>query len=368
MLKSKKLQYTLLKNFFIICISTVLWANNTYAFSYRDNVVDMPFKVNGYDLVTASYTLTDYSVSKGQDPDNKIKIGQTRTYSGNKGSMTFRVGRHKTTAVAKWFTSRIPASRTTFNQDPGALNFAFIGKLELTLSGGVLGVNEDTYTLKDIAIAQGSTLFSNNWWFGGKKCTYVSSDTVTCDGTSSSGYPVKFDFLRGGNSVNSIELKSVYYTPYQTKSLESNYHGENKACIWQLEDKCPPFVIYYDSAQAKGMELSVTNNFLYKSTNKLFDTSAADKARSGVPAAIFVMSPQGKILASNVNVVFLFHHSTLLAGHAVASAGELMVKNGIIQEMTNCSGHYRPGGFSYDQLKEQLKRLGYSRHFSFKSC
>ena len=37
-----------------------------------------------------------------------------------------------------------------------------------------------------------------------------------------------------------------------------------------------------------------------------------------------------------------FHHSSFLAGEKVAAAGEIIIENGIIKEITNGSGHYRP--------------------------
>jgi hypothetical protein len=37
-----------------------------------------------------------------------------------------------------------------------------------------------------------------------------------------------------------------------------------------------------------------------------------------------------------------FHHSSFLAGEPVASAGEIRAKNGVLELVSNASGHYEP--------------------------
>ncbi len=342
-------------------------SDNLLGMSYHDNVVKMPLSAKGYKNISASYTITEFSVSKDQDPDGKIYDGLKKTYTGNDGSMTFKVGRHGTSAVAKWFTARVSANETTFNHDPGKLNFAFLGTLKLTLTGGELGKNQDTYTLKGAAIAQGHVGASNNWWFGGTNCKYTSSHKCECEAKSSTGYPVKLTFERGGNGVNKIDLVDINYTPYKTSNLQRRYIGENGGCVWQLPALCPPYVIYYNKSQRQALKLTVKNNKLYNAQGKLFDTQGADWSHSG-RAAIFVMDQEGNIYASNANKIYLLHHSSILAGGSVAASGELFVNNGVISKATNCSGHYQQGNFVFEQLKESLKRQGYSRSYLTKSC
>ncbi|QOR35073.1 hypothetical protein IMX26_16695 [Clostridium sp. 'deep sea'] len=120
--------------------------------------------------------------------------------------MTFRIGRHGSDRVANWFKRRIPANQTTFNHNPGKLNFGFMGTLKLTITGGILGKGKDTFTFKNIGIAQGHAGASNNWWFGGQNCSYIGNHRVLGSGINSKKIPVQFVFLRGGNSVNKIEV------------------------------------------------------------------------------------------------------------------------------------------------------------------
>ncbi|MDN0123224.1 hypothetical protein QVN60_08495 [Yersinia aleksiciae] len=340
------------------------------AMTYHDNTVKLPVTSSGYNLVSGTYVINSYSVTSGQDPDGYIHRGITKIWAGNSSNITFKVGRSGSSSVASWFSSNIKANQTTFNHDPDDLNFAFIGTMKLTLSGGVLGSNQDTYTISDVALAQGHSLGRNNWWFGGKTCSYQDGNKVRCTGTSSAGYVVSFDFRRGGsgNPVDTVELKSITIPTYTQYSLNSTYYGESTRCSWQPSSKCPPYVTYYNSTQSATVKLRVSNNLLVNSQGKPFDTSQADSSHSETPAAIFVMDSLGSIYASNQNKVYLFHHSSLLAGAAVSAAGELVVKNGIIQSATNCSGHYRAPTSSMIQLRDSLNRQGYTGTYAVKYC
>lgn len=340
------------------------------AATYHDNVVEMPLTAPGFTNVTATYTIEQFSVTPGQDPDGRIFKGLTQTYTGNSGSMSFSVGRQASTGVAKWFADRIAASQNTFNDEPGELNFAFLGTLAITLTGGPLGSNRDVYTIKDVAVAQGSAGGRNNWWFGGKSCKYKSGNIVDCGGKSSAGYEVHFHFLRGGvwSPVQAVNLTSIDYPAYALFPLKPKYAGESGGCVWQDPDVCPPYVFYYTGSQAAAVRLKVKGGLLYNSLDQPFDTSGADDSHSDTPAAIFVMDADGRIYASNANKVYLFHHSTMLAGASVASAGELMVSKGEIKRATNCSGHYQPSTVAFTQLLESLHRQGYTKSFAVAAC
>jgi len=174
--------------------------------TYHDNEVVIVVG-GGYTLVSGQYTVKSFSVTPGQDPDGKIYVGLTNTFGSN-GKMSFRVGRKGSSTVANWFNNAVPANRTTFNHSAGDLNFAFLGTLTLTLTGGILGAGRETFTFSNAAIAQGHSGASNNWWFGGDSCSYIGNDRVVCTGVNAHGTKVSFVFLRGGNPVNEI-----YSTP-----------------------------------------------------------------------------------------------------------------------------------------------------------
>jgi hypothetical protein len=100
---------------------------------------------------------------------------------------------------------------------------------------------------------------------------------------------------------------------------------------------------------------------LFDSRGAPFDTRAAAthwSSESGVPRAIFVMNSRGELFASNYQERGKFHHSSLAGGQAVAAAGELQVTDGKIVDITNNSGHYRPGDDHTQQLVDVLQAKG----------
>jgi hypothetical protein len=172
--------------------------------TYRDNDVFLPLN-GGYSLISGTYTLNSFSITNGQDPDGHIYVGLKAAIDSN-GKMSFSIGRKGSESVANWFNDRISASQNTFNHTAGELNFAFIGTLELTIKGNILGSHQQNFTFLNVAIAQGHSGTSNNWWFGGQNCSYIQNDQVTCKGANSKGAEVSFVFLRGGNNVSTIDV------------------------------------------------------------------------------------------------------------------------------------------------------------------
>ena len=72
---------------------------------------------------------------------------------------------------------------------------------------------------------------------------------------------------------------------------------------------------------------------------------------------IFVMNAAGQFFAgkSEVGVV---HHSSFLAGGAVACAGEVEIQGGVLKTISNASGHYMPGPAYVWQALKQMQGAG----------
>jgi hypothetical protein len=180
--------------------------------TYHDNDVVLSGK-NGVTIKSGGeFTVSDFSITNGQDPNGKNKKGDIHKLS-NSSKFTFTVGRKASSGVANWFNSQIPGERTTFNHTAGELNFAFVGNLKLTVSGGGMGSNERQIIFNDVAFAQGHSGASNNWWFGGKTAqhTYDSDgvESVICFGYATDNNQEVFgSFRRGGsgNGVNEVDL------------------------------------------------------------------------------------------------------------------------------------------------------------------
>lgn len=174
--------------------------------TYQDNDVSFSLKDN-LSLIDGSFEVDDFSISSGQDPDKHIYKGLKVSFESDR--LRFKIGRHGSEDTAKWFNLKVAAAQTTFNHSADKLNFALSGTLYLNISGGILAGRQQGFTFDNIVLAQGHSSGSNNWWFGGKNCTYIGGDSVKCVGRNANGDEVTFIFLRGGNNADSIELKSI---------------------------------------------------------------------------------------------------------------------------------------------------------------
>jgi hypothetical protein len=112
----------------------------------------------------------------------------------------------------------------------------------------------------------------------------------------------------------------------------------------QTDDERKPYLLTID----KGV---------IKQAGKPFDTAQMSTAFSGAGSAIYVLSPDG-LMYSGSHKVSKFHHSSFLAAADAAGAGELKVTQGKISEISNKSGHYRPGLPQLVQTLEFLESKG----------
>lgn len=81
--------------------------------------------------------------------------------------------------------------------------------------------------------------------------------------------------------------------------------------------------------------------------------------------AIFVMSEDGKIYLSKNREFGKFHHSAFLRGKPISAGGEIIIEKGVIKEINNASGHYKPNS----QLVEEnmIKELNYRGYFNIEN-
>jgi len=168
---------------------------------------------------------------------------------------------------------------------------------------------------------------------------------------------------------NSSNNKQSDQTPHNTlaprkysntKSMDPMFSGEDRPeqhPFWGDQT-----VKYLDDSELESYELTVKDGRIVhaggREAGKPFDTSSASSHASGEGSAIFVMKPDGKIYASKYHEAGAFHHSSLSQGNEVAAAGELVVENGVLKEISNQSGHYQPSQTQNDQLLLELSDRG----------
>lgn len=135
--------------------------------------------------------------------------------------------------------------------------------------------------------------------------------------------------------------------------MQEQYRGEdtNGMGPWSLHP-----VKYYNKRERRRFLLSVNDGKLHDSDGRPYDTTDGGPRADG--HAIFVMDESGRIYSSRYSKVGEFHHSSFLAGEPVAAAGTILVKNGTLHELTDDSGHYKPGKSYTMQAVEHLRSLG----------
>ena len=136
-------------------------------------------------------------------------------------------------------------------------------------------------------------------------------------------------------------------------AIQPGYVGENV-----VGNSLGWFVKYLSPGERQAYRIFVRNGKLFTANGELFSTATASTVHSGAGRAIFVVDEAGNIFASNFQRVGVFHHSSLVAGGKVLTAGELQVENGVLKLISNKSGHYRPPTKSTDVFLGVMREAG----------
>jgi hypothetical protein len=128
--------------------------------------------------------------------------------------------------------------------------------------------------------------------------------------------------------------------------------------------------VQYDTTpeQQAASEVTVSGSGLKRSASHAsqpggpVDTSGSVTHFKGNGYEIFVVGTGGDIHMASHKIA-KFHHSSLLAGGDVSMAGEMKVHGGVIKEMSNKSGHYRPNKNQFHHFLEELRNRGLSLDF-----
>jgi hypothetical protein len=157
-------------------------------------------------------------------------------------------------------------------------------------------------------------------------------------------------------------------------TLDNKYAGEDKPKnhVWKrlgpkdkvvcaawddkATDKTESCVVKYASATERAIFKVEVKKGLLTQAGRPMDSTPSKMTDS--PFYIFVEAPDGTFYASPVDKVGQVHHSTFLAGGPVKTAGEMKIKKGVLTELNNASGHYKPSAASTQQALADLKALG----------
>ena len=115
-------------------------------------------------------------------------------------------------------------------------------------------------------------------------------------------------------------------------------------------------VVYDLTLQKQGLtKVQVVAGLLYHASGDKLDTGALQNYLGQAGVAIYVLSAQGNLHVSNQEYQKR-HHSSLLAGIPIASAGEIVVKDGKVTYISNSSGHYLPALDHFLQVLHHLQK------------
>ena len=122
-----------------------------------------------------------------------------------------------------------------------------------------------------------------------------------------------------------------------------------------------PGIVAYDSTlvQQGLTRVEVVAGVMYDRTGAKLDTATMSTFQKGRGYGIYVMSAQGNLHVTSMELGRR-HHSSVLAGAPVAAAGEMKVTGGILEFISNDSGHYQPSGAHFLQIFHHLQKRGVS--------
>ena len=137
----------------------------------------------------------------------------------------------------------------------------------------------------------------------------------------------------------------------------------NGEIFWRASDR----TIEYDRTLAEQGLTRVTfkGGRMFLGGSSPLDTGKMTTAFSGPGWGIYVISAEGNMHVSGHSVGHR-HHSSLLAGKAVAAAGELKVSEGRLTMLSNKSGHYMPSLVHLSQAIHLLLKNGVAPAFQIR--
>jgi hypothetical protein len=144
-------------------------------------------------------------------------------------------------------------------------------------------------------------------------------------------------------------------------SLQPDYHGEHEGLSERTRNQKVTY--YTDPEVIQKNILTVKDGKFYTYDGKPFHTLGSkfvtDEGLT-VPfdRAIVVMDEKNQFHYLLEPVAFETHHSTLVAGKPVKFAGEILVKDGTLELMTDRSGHYKPSLKHTHHFLDHLESLG----------
>ena len=125
--------------------------------------------------------------------------------------MDVKAGRHGSGGPAATFMAGVSVQNVmgldvTLDATPDKLNFVVMGDMKFTFEDGT------SLTCPDFRVAQGHSVFSNNWWVGSKDCMHIpeTHQIKCCCGASVLCNPVTDNYgvsITAGDNDHQFEIR-----------------------------------------------------------------------------------------------------------------------------------------------------------------
>jgi hypothetical protein len=165
------------------------------------------------------------------------------------------------------------------------------------------------------------------------------------------------------------ELKSTEWEAHYTAPVGKRYEGENQPgnTVWANEERKQTYVPPDAGAARSEFGYDITGGKVGSGDELLDTTGIGTTARfkgSKPERMIFTMDTEGDLNLADSRAEedarpgMRVHHSTLGGGVEVAGAGEMKIREGVVEQVSDTSGHYRPDFAMTQQVGGALKNQG----------
>lgn len=176
-------------------------------------------------------------------------------------------------------------------------------------------------------------------------------------GGSSTALPTEEQISVKQTSVKQTSAEKIeHQSPYRAKS-ELAYPQYTILSKYRSEQNLG--VKYFNNRERSALKIMVKDGLLYNSKGEKLDPQLDQPKHAGRSGkAIFTISIDGQFWVCFDQRYGYIHHSSLLAGAPVLSAGELVLEDGQLLSISNASGHYKPSAKSLVVALKLLANMG----------
>lgn len=139
-------------------------------------------------------------------------------------------------------------------------------------------------------------------------------------------------------------------------NLEPRYQLEAKYpnVVYDFGRHVKKMVKYFSKEEAELFKIDFSSGRISQNGKNYF--TDLNRPR---PHTIFILDVEDNLYLCDCNSVNEIHHSSFNQGKAVKAAGEMYIHDGVILEVNNFSGHYRPSDQSLYYLIDTIEDKGY---------